>query len=52
MRDEVRIPLSYAPDDRTAPVVAADDDLIDAELFAQACNGVGVVFEAEVVEIV
>ena len=52
MRDEVGIPLSYAPDHRTAPVVATDNNLIDAELFAKAGDGVGVVLEAEVVEIV
>ena len=52
VRDEVWIPLSHTPDHRTAPVVAADDDPVDAELFADPRDGVGVVFEAEVVEIV
>ena len=46
--DEVWIPLRDAPDDRTAPVVAADDDAGDVELFGDAGDGVGVGFEAVV----
>ena len=49
---ELRVPLAHTPDDSATPVVAADDDSRDAELLADAGDGVGVILEAEVVEVV
>jgi hypothetical protein len=44
MGNKIRIPLSNTPDDCTTPVVAADDDLVGADLLADASYGVGVCF--------
>jgi len=49
VRHKPRVPLRDTPDDSTAPVMAADDDAVDVELFGDAGDGVGVVFEAVVV---
>ena len=48
---QIRVPLRDAEDDGAAPVVAADDDFGDVLFCADSGDGVGVVFEAEVVEV-
>lgn len=51
MTDKVRVPLRYAIDCEASPVVTADDDLVHADRFGDAGDGVGVGFEAEVGEV-
>lgn len=51
MGDQVRVPLSDAPDYCTAPIVAADDDPGNADLGSNGGDGVGVGFEGVVTEV-
>jgi hypothetical protein len=37
-------------DDRSTPIVATQDDALDAEAFCKSSNGVGVALEGEVTQ--
>lgn len=51
MRDEIRVELGRAVDDRSAPVVAAEDDMGGFDRFGEVGDEVCVVLEGVVVEI-
>lgn len=51
VRDEIRVELGRAVDDRSAPVVAAEDDMGGFDRFGEVGDEVCVVLEGVVVEI-
>lgn len=51
MRDQVRVVLGDTPDDRSTPIVAADDDALDSEAFCETSDRICVVFQAVVPQI-
>jgi hypothetical protein len=51
MADQVWEVLSNAVDDHSAPIVTAEDDVLDAQAFRESSDCIGVVFVAVAAQI-